>query len=605
MSSDESLQDGATPESPNPDAIAAATESTNESADVATSVADPAVEVETNETPTPVETPAAPEQVASAEPPASAETAAPSAAPEASAPEAAATEAAATEVAAPADTASPQTAAPEAAAPEVAAPADTASPQDTAAADTSVATEKQPAPKVKLAPAVSDLKAIPSEGEVDAEVQEIIENQIVIQSKDPVEIPKDADLGDLEAEIAAAMEVDAKVAESIGAEDKSNQELPTQGDRVQGIIQSIHGDDVFLDLGVRIPGILQLRQFEGAQPPQMGQKVRVVIRKVDEDEGLIAVNLPSGRQKVGGNWDAVEVGQIVDCVVKKSNKGGLEVTVGSLRGFLPAGQIDLGFIENLESFVGQRLQVKIIEANRDKRNLVVSRRQLLIEERREQESTFWETLEEGAEFVGKVKTIKEYGAFVDLGGADGFLHIGQIAWNHIKHPNEVLSEGQEVSVKVIKLDAESRKISLSMKQLIENPWVLGATKYAADSTVTGKVTRTTEFGAFIELEPGIEGLVHISELDYKRVNKVTDVLTVGKEVDAKVLEYDANRKRVSLSLKQLREDPRKVAAEQARLDSEAVDTANQAKRPKREDLRGGIGSPESGRGLFGNPNDYE
>jgi predicted RNA-binding protein with RPS1 domain len=553
MSSDEALQSGATPESTDNDN---ATATPNESSEVATSV------VESTDT----SAPAAEEAAVTVEPP--------------------------QVEAAPVEAAPVESAQPEAANAETAVePAASATPETTA-------------PKVKLAPAAADLRAIPTEGEMDAEAQAIIDNQQIIESSGPVEIPRDADLGDLESEISAAMAVDQKTAEAIGEDDKSNQELPAQGDRVQAVIQSIHGDDVFLDLGVRIPGILQLRQFEGAEPPQVGQKIRIVIRKVDENEGLIAVNLPSGKQKVGGNWDAIEVGQLVDCVVKKSNKGGLEVSVGSLRGFMPAGQVDFGFIENLESYVGQKLQAKIIEANRDKRNLVVSRRQLLADERREQEAAFWETLEEGAEFVGKVKTIKEYGAFVDLGGADGFLHIGQIAWNHIKHPNEVLSEGQEVSVKVIKLDAESHKISLSMKQLIENPWVLGATKYSAESTVTGKVTRTTDFGAFIELEPGIEGLVHISELDYKRVNKVTDVLTVGKEVDAKVLEYDANRKRVSLSLKALREDPRKAAEEQALRDSEAVDAANQAKRPKREDLRGGIGSPESGGGLFGNPNDY-
>ena len=228
-----------------------------------------------------------------------------------------------------------------------------------------------------------------------------------------------------------------------------------------------------------------------------------------------------------------------------------------------------------------------------------------MEERVESEKTFWASLVEGAEFTGRVKTIKDYGAFVDLGGADGFLHIGQIAWNHIKHPKEVLTEGQEVTVKVIKLDAESHKISLSMKQLFENPWVLGATKYATGATVTGKVTRATEFGAFIELEPGIEGLAHISELDYKRVNKVGDVLTIGQEVNAKVLEYDANRKRVSLSLKALREDPRKAEEEQAQRDSEAVAAANEIKRPRREDLRGGIGSKGGASGLFGNPNDYQ
>ena len=413
------------------------------------------------------------------------------------------------------------------------------------------------------------------------------------------------ELGDLDAEIEAAMVGDSQQAAVAAAAAEAagtpQVDLPEEGTRIDGIVQSVHGDDVFFDLGFRIPGIAQLRQFEGTEAPEAGKKIRVVVRKVNEAEGLIEVNLPGGKQRLGGNWEAVEVGQIVDCLVNKTNKGGLEVSVGSMRAFLPAGQVDLAYVESLEPFVGQKLQVKIIEANQKKRNLVVSRRALLVEERKGLEKEFWETIEEGEEFTGRVKTIKDYGAFIDLGGADGFLHIGQIAWTHIKHPNEVLSEGQEVTVKVAKVEKDKKKISLSMKELTQNPWVLAADKYAAESTVQGKVTRATDFGAFVELEPGIEGLVHISEIDHKRVNKVTDVVRVGQEVTAKVLEFDGNKKRVSLSLKALSEDPR-IAAEAA---SEADFQAAQANRKPREDLRGGIGSPSGGGGMFGNPTDFQ
>ena len=427
------------------------------------------------------------------------------------------------------------------------------------------------------------------------------------RNAEPVEIPdaKEVELGDLDAEIEAAMVGDSQQAAVAAAAAEAagtpQVDLPEEGTRIDGIVQSVHGDDVFFDLGFRIPGIAQLRQFEGTEAPEAGKKIRVVVRKVNEAEGLIEVNLPGGKQRLGGNWEAVEVGQIVDCLVNKTNKGGLEVSIGSMRAFLPAGQVDLAYVESLEPFVGQKLQVKIIEANQKKRNLVVSRRALLVEERKGLEKEFWETIEEGEEFTGRVKTIKDYGAFIDLGGADGFLHIGQIAWTHIKHPNEVLSEGQEVTVKVAKVEKDKKKISLSMKELTQNPWVLAADKYAAESTVQGKVTRATDFGAFVELEPGIEGLVHISEIDHKRVNKVTDVVRVGQEVTAKVLEFDGNKKRVSLSLKALSEDPR-IAAEAA---SEADFQAAQANRKPREDLRGGIGSPSGGGGMFGNPTDFQ
>lgn len=467
------------------------------------------------------------------------------------------------------------------------------------------------AKKVQLKPTGGDeLKAVPTQDDISAAAAEMVvspDGEVVQQAtgtpKDaaiPVEIPPEPELGDIEAEIAAAMNAETEVAATV-ENDPLSQELPDTGSRKEGIVQSIHGDDVFVDLGCRLPGLLQLRQFEGQTPPEVGKKINVTISKVDENEGLITVNLKGGRARPGGNWDEVEKDQIVACIVTASNKGGLEVKIGSLRGFMPAGQVDLSFVESLDAYIGQKLEVKVIEVNPQKRNLVVSRRALLVEARKEMEAEFWEGLEADQEFEGKVKTLKDYGAFVDLGGADGFLHIGQISWTHIKHPNEVLSVGQEINVKVIKIDAEKRKISLTMKGMGPNPWDSAANRYTPETVISGLVTRVTDFGAFIELEPGIEGLVHISELDYKRVRKVTDVCRVGQEVSAKVLEFDQNRKRVSLSMKQLKEDPR-IAEEAASEEELAKLNAN---RIPREKLKGGIGKPAAGGGgLFGNPGDF-
>lgn len=471
----------------------------------------------------------------------------------------------------------------------------------------------QAAPKkVQLKPSGGeDLKAVPTQDEISAAAASVVPDpdgnagapapqSTPRQAAPPVEIPSDVELGDLEAEIEAVMNAESQDAATV-ENDSLSQDLPETGTRKEGIIQSIHGDDVFVDLGCRLPGLLQVRQFEGKDPPEVGRKINVTVSKVDENEGLITVNLKGGRARPGGNWDEVEKDQIVDCMVTGSNKGGLEVKIGSLRGFMPAGQVDLQYVESLDSYIGQKLEVKVIEVNPQKRNLVVSRRALLIEARKELEKDFWEGLEVDQEFEGRVKTIKDYGAFVDLGGADGFLHIGQIAWTHIKHPSEVLSEGQEINVKVIKLDAEKKKISLTMKAMTPNPWDSAANRYTPETVITGTVSRVTDFGAFIELEPGIEGLVHISELDYKRVRKVTDVVRVGQEVSAKVLEFDQNRKRVSLSLKQLKEDPR-VAEEAAAAEELAKINAS---RIPREKLKGGIGKPSTGGGgLFGNPGDF-
>ena len=467
------------------------------------------------------------------------------------------------------------------------------------------------AKKVQLKPTGGDdLKAVPTQDDISAAAAEMVvspDGEVVQQvagtPKDaaiPVEIPPEPELGDIEAEIAAAMNTETETAAKVENDPLSN-ELPDTGSRKEGIVQSIHGDDVFVDLGCRLPGLLQLRQFEGQAAPEVGKKINVTVSKVNENEGLITVNLRGGRARPGGNWDEVEKDQIVSCMVSGSNKGGLEVKVGSLRGFLPAGQVDLQYVESLDSYIGQKLEVKITEVNPQKRNLVVSRRALLIEARKEMEAEFWEGLEADQEFEGKVKTLKDYGAFVDLGGADGFLHIGQISWTHIKHPSEVLSVGQEINVKILKIDAEKRKISLTMKGMLPNPWDSASNRYTPETVITGPVTKVTDFGAFIELEPGIEGLVHISELDYKRVRKVTDVVRVGQEVSAKVLEFDQNRKRVSLSIKQLKEDPR-IAEEAATEEELAKLNAN---RIPREKLKGGIGKPAAGSGgLFGNPGDF-
>lgn len=536
---------------------------------------------------------------------------------ETTAPEAAASEATA---------AAPTEETPEPAATEEAAPAAEAAAEPAAAEPAEAATEPaasadggeaadapsaQPAAKrVQLNPTGGqELKAVPTQDEISAAAAEVVPGTdgeaaakapaTPKEAPPPVEIPKDVELGDLEAEIEAVMNTDSQVAAKV-ENDPLSQDLPETGARKEGIVQSIHGDDVFVDLGCRLPGLLQLRQFEGKDAPEVGKKINVTISKVDENEGLITVNLRGGRARPGGNWDEVEKDQIVSCMVTGSNKGGLEVKIGSLRGFMPAGQVDLQFVESLDTYIGQKLEVKVIEVNPQKRNLVVSRRALLIEARKEMEQEFWEGLEVDQEFEGKVKTLKDYGAFIDLGGADGFLHIGQISWTHIKHPNEVLSTGQEINVKVIKIDKEKNKISLTMKGMMPNPWDSAINRYTPETVITGNVTRVTDFGAFIELEPGIEGLVHISELDYKRVRKVTDVCRVGQEVSAKVLEFDKNRKRVSLSIKQLKEDPR-IAEEEAAAEELAKINAS---RIPREQLKGGIGKPSSDGGLFGNPGDF-
>jgi len=329
--------------------------------------------------------------------------------------------------------------------------------------------------------------------------------------------------------------------------------------------------------------------------------LQVTIDRVDAQNGLIYVNLPRGRRRVSGNWEAVSPGQIVDCMVTGTNKGGLQVNVSNLRGFLPASQVDLGYISNLDQFVGQKLTVQVVEVNPKKRNLVVSRRACLEVERQEAEANLWKSLAAGQVFRGTVKTVKDYGAFIDIGGVDGFLHVGEISWTRVRHPSDLLQEGQEVEVQVISLDPERKRIGLGMKQLIANPWQDAVERYPTGKTVSGSVTRITNFGAFVELEPGLEGLVHISELDHKRVHRVTDVLQEGQQVDVQVLEVDPGRKRVGLSLKALKE---KLAEERPPGDEKLAPGGDEpVTRRRRGPLKGGYGN-SSGPGLFGDPRQF-
>lgn len=477
-------------------------------------------------------------------------------------------------------------------------------------------------PRVQLNP-VKDLTQLRAVGSVEAvETPELIpaagEAPVPLPPKPtgPVEIPDVDELdSDIEAQINAAMstppdaapavvaDADGADAEVAAAPTLDDTGLPVEGSRLSGTVQSIHEDNVFLDVGLRISAVVALRQFPSDKPPAVGDTVQVVTEGTDDDESLILTNLPSGARKISGNWDDLAEGQVVDCLVTKTNKGGLAVTVSNLRGFLPASQIDLGYVEDTEVYVGQKLRVRVTEVNKKKRNLVVSRRALLQEERDAAGEEFWQSIEEGATFTGTVKTLKDYGAFVNIGPVDGFLHIGEISWSRVSHPRDVLAEGQTIEVKVLKIDQEKKRIGLGMRQLSQNPWLLATEKYAAGRTVSGKVTRVADFGAFVELEPGIEGLVHISELAWKRVGSVSEILSVGQTEDFKVLEVDPNRKRIGLSLKQTQEKPEAPKSE-SRSDS-AADSAPPPRRTSPKNLLGGTGEAKSGGGgLFGNPADF-
>ncbi|MEW4489722.1 S1 RNA-binding domain-containing protein [Thalassoglobus sp. JC818] len=520
----------------------------------------------------------------------------------------------------------------EASAPSVGAAADPAETPAPAAGETAEETSKR---KVSLNPKATpeDARPVPSIGAETGSVQAV--------PSGPVELPTATD-EDIEAEVAKAISgyesnpsstsdsedpkgavevpaksaidasIEAAIEEAMSGSESSSSSDPDAaaagvvnvedlepGQKLSGIVQSNAADYVFVDFGLRLSGAIPVRQFGSTPLPNEGEKIEVIFDKVDEAEGLIMARIP-GRTSavVSGDWDLLTKGQMVECVVKKTNKGGLEVTVGSLRGFIPASQVDLGFVEDMEVFVGRKLTVAVTELKPEKKNLVLSRRKVLKQRRDEQKKEVLGELKTDQVRTGTVKTIKDYGAFIDLGGLDGFLPISQMSWVRIEHPSEIISQGQEIEVKILSIDREKEKISLGMRQLTQNPWRVAESKYEKGSTVTGRVTRVETFGAFVELEPGIEGLVHISELDHRRVKRVTEILNVDDMAEVQVLEVDPGKKRISLSVKALTAKPEPV-------DRPKVEEAPVEKyeRKRKGPLKGGTGSTGGG-GLFGNPNDF-
>ena len=363
--------------------------------------------------------------------------------------------------------------------------------------------------------------------------------------------------------------------------------------RVTARVTRISREDLFVELGGRNQGIVPLRQFED-KPPAEGAELELLVVRFDSEEGLYELTRPTAAVDVG-NWDEVREGQIVEVTVTGSNKGGLECQIASIRGFIPMGQVSIYRVENPEEFVGQRLACVVTEANRDRRNLVLSHRAVMERERNEQREKILAELAPGQIREGVVRSLKDFGAFVDLGGVDGLIHVSQLSWDRVNHPKEVLEVGQKIKVRIEKFDKETGKLSLSYREVGENPWQRVASKYIPGNRATGHVSRIMDFGAFVKLEPGVEGLIHISELAHGRVFRASDIVSEGQEVEVKILAVDAEKQRISLSLKALQARPdkpgeKKVADEDMPLPADAP----KAPPKKHKQLKGGIGGPSGG-----------
>ncbi|MEN8730549.1 MAG: 30S ribosomal protein S1 [Desulfuromonadales bacterium] len=343
--------------------------------------------------------------------------------------------------------------------------------------------------------------------------------------------------------------------------ESSMQELHV-GDVVRGTIVQVNDDNVVVDVGYKSEGVIPLAEFkdeEGKIDVNVGDEIDVLFERRENESGLIGLSKEKAdRQKI---WSSLEEGTVVEGKIVGRIKGGLTVDIG-INAFLPGSQVDLRPVRNLEKMLGATFEFKIIKLNKRRGNIVLSRRVLLEEQRESLRSDTLETLAEGQVVEGIVKNLTDYGSFIDLGGIDGLLHITDMSWGRVNHPSDVLTVGDKIKVKILKYDRERERVSLGLKQITPDPWLEVENTYPVGTKVQGKVVSLTDYGAFVELQDGVEGLIHVSEMSWtKRIKHPNKLLTVGDEVETVVLALDIPNRRISLGLKQIEPNPWEVIGE--------------------------------------------
>src|SRR5688572_28757063 len=338
-----------------------------------------------------------------------------------------------------------------------------------------------------------------------------------------------------------------------------------EGDIVVGTVVSVDADGAMVDIGYKSEGLIPIEelsirnQVDPSEIVSVGERLEALVLNKEDDEGRLI--LSKKRAQYERAWgriqEVADAGETVKGTVIEVVKGGLIVDIG-LRGFLPASLVDLRRVRDLEPFIGTELECKIIELDRNRNNVVLSRRAFLEESQSEGRKKFLENLQKSERRKGTVSSIVNFGAFVDLGGVDGLVHVSELSWKHVDHPSEVVAVGQEVEVEVLDVDLERERVSLSLKATQEDPWREFERRYKTGEVIAGAVTKLVPFGAFVRVGEGIEGLVHISELSHEHIDTPESVLSVGDEVQVKVVDVDVSRRRVSLSMRQVTPAPAKT-----------------------------------------------
>lgn len=389
---------------------------------------------------------------------------------------------------------------------------------------------------------------------------------------------------DIESEIAAALSGISMDNIVSGVDDAGSTELESQS-RHKAMVTRIENDNVFFSLKGRYEGVASLRQFK--KPPVAGDLVEVIVKSHNEEDGLYEVAVP-GAATDSGDWGTLSKGDVVEARVTGSNTGGLEVAINQLRGFIPASQISRARVEQFGDYINQKLTCVVTEINPARKKLVLSHRAILDREYEETRRQMLETLQPGQEFDGLVTRLMDFGAFVDIGGVEGLVHVSKLSWSHIKHPKEVVQVGQKIKVKIDSINGETGKISLTHRDTVEHPWHDIDTRFPVNSVVRGTVTRLAQFGAFVRLDHGIEGLVHISEVAHHRVMSVKNHVKQGDEVEVKILNVDREAQKISLSIKatQAAPEPKKKDKEETATELPAREAVG---KKTDQPLKGGTG----------------
>ncbi|MCD5383674.1 30S ribosomal protein S1 [candidate division WOR-3 bacterium] len=330
-----------------------------------------------------------------------------------------------------------------------------------------------------------------------------------------------------------------------------------EGEVIKGMVVKVTDSDILIDVGLKSEGIISIGEFKKDGVPVVGDEVYVFLDRIEDDEGRVI--LSKERADMVRMWDIVrescEKGKYIDGKITQTVKGGFQVDLGGINAFLPGSQVDFQPV-SADDFIGTSHEFKILKLSEGRKNIVISRRAILEESMEKQREKTWENIEKDAILEGKVKNITDYGAFIDLGGVDGLLHISDITWGRLSHTSDALHIGEEVKVKVLECDRERQRIALSMKHLTPHPWEDIDVRFKIGMVVQGKVVSITDYGAFIELEPGVEGLVHISEFSWtQKVRSPSDFLSINDIVEVKVVSIDKEQQRMSLSIRALVENP--------------------------------------------------